>query len=299
MNNAVYDFETGYAGLPITQPGTGDNITVRGDVALNNTTLNVSVNTLGVNAGYYRILSYTGNLSGNGLTLGSVTGDSVPAANIQTLTGDKHINPDPGPQHHQPVERQRRGVRDPRGRRRRHLTASSANWNSPGNATGALPDGGYAIFTGAAGTVTVDGGAGPVRVSGIQFASDRYRLQGAPITLVGSGGNQPVIVVGDGTYASAQYVDTITNPLQGTQGFVKTGPGSVILTADSSGLSGPILIADGALEIDGKLNGPVDIGREVVLAGVGQLAPPRSTPPPSSRRATTVRPSARSRSTAT
>ena len=63
-----------------------------------------------------------------------------------------------------------------------------------------------------------------MRVSGIQFASDRYRLQGAPITLVGSGGNQPVIVVGDGTYASAQYVDTITNPLQGTQGFVKTGP---------------------------------------------------------------------------
>ena len=61
-------------------------------MALNNTTLNVSVNTLGVNAGYYRILSYTGNLSGNGLTLGSVTGDSVPAANIQTLTGDKHIN---------------------------------------------------------------------------------------------------------------------------------------------------------------------------------------------------------------
>ena len=62
-----------------------------------------------------------------------------------------------------------------------------------------------------------------MRVSGIQFASDRYRLQGAPITLVGNGGNQPVIVVGDGTYASAQYVNTIANPLQGTQGFVKTG----------------------------------------------------------------------------
>ncbi|KAG1249971.1 hypothetical protein G6F65_018912 [Rhizopus arrhizus] len=93
----------------------------------------------------------------------------------------------------------------------------------------------------------------------------------APITLVGSGGNPPVLVVGDGTYASGQFVDTIDNPLQGTQGFVKTGPGSVILTADSSGLTGPILIADGALEIDGKLNGPMDIGREVVLAGVGQV----------------------------
>lgn len=92
MNNAVFDFETGYAGLPITQPGTGDNITVGGNVALNNTTLNVSVNTLGVNAGYYRILSYGGTLSGNGLTLGTVSGDSLPAATIQSLTGDKQIN---------------------------------------------------------------------------------------------------------------------------------------------------------------------------------------------------------------
>ncbi|MFD4838047.1 autotransporter domain-containing protein [Achromobacter sp. NPDC058515] len=271
MNNAVFDFETGYAGLPITQPGTGDNITVGGDVALNNTTLNVSVNTLGVNAGYYRILSYGGALSGNGLTLGTVTGDSLPAATIQSLTGDKQINLILGPSTTNLWNGNGAASSTRAGGGDGAWSAASTNWNSPTNAAGALPDGGYAIFTGAAGTVTVDGGAGPVRVSGIQFATDRYRLQGAPITLVGSGGNPPVIVVGDGTYASGQFVDTIDNPLQGTQGFVKTGPGSVILTADSSGLTGPILIADGALEIDGKLNGPVDIGREVVLAGVGQL----------------------------
>lgn len=271
MNNAVFDFETGYAGLPITQPGTGDNITVRGDVVLNNTRLNVKVSTLGVNAGYYRIMSYGGTLSGNGLTLGTVTGDSVPAANIQSLTGDKHINLILGPSTtnlwngNGVASATRAGGGDGT------WSAASTNWNSPANATGPLPDGGYAIFTGAAGTVNVDGGAGPVRVSGIQFATDRYRLQGAPITLVANAGNPPAIVVGDGTYASGQFVDTIDNPLQGTQGFVKTGPGSLILTADSSGLTGPILIADGALEIDGKLNGPVDIGREVVLAGVGQL----------------------------
>ncbi|ANN80651.1 autotransporter outer membrane beta-barrel domain-containing protein [Bordetella flabilis] len=271
MNNAVFDFETGYAGLPITQPGTGDNITVGGNAALNNTTLNVTVNTLGVNAGYYRILSYGGTLSGSGLSLGTVTGDSVPAATIQSLTGDKQINLILGPSTtnlwngNGVASATRAGGGDGT------WSAASTNWNSPGNATGALPDGGYAIFTGAVGTVTVDGGAGPVRVSGIQFATDRYRLQGAPITLVPNGGNPPAIVVGDGTYASGQFVDTIDNPLQGTNGFVKTGPGSLILTADSSGLSGPILIADGALEIDGKLNGPVDIGREVVLAGVGQL----------------------------
>jgi outer membrane autotransporter protein len=271
MNNAVFNFETGYAGLPITQPGTGDNITVRGDAAINNTTLNVTVNTLGVNAGYYRILSYGGNLSGNGLTLGSVSGDSAPAATIQNLTGDKQINLILGPSTTNLWNGNGAASATRSGGGNGTWSAASTNWNSPSNATGALPDGGYAIVTGAAGTVTVDGSAGPVRVSGIQFATDRYRLQGAPITLVGSGGNPPAIVVGDGTYASGQFVDTIDNPLQGTQGFVKTGPGSVILTADSSGLTGPILIADGALEIDGKLNGPMDIGREVVLAGVGQV----------------------------
>jgi outer membrane autotransporter protein len=271
MNNAVFDFETGYAGLPITQPGTGDNITVGGNVALNNTTLNVSVNTLGVNAGYYRILSYGGTLSGNGLSLGTVTGDSLPAATIQSLTGDKQINLILGPSTTNLWNGNGAASATRAGGGNGTWSAAGTNWNSPSNAAGALPDGGYAIFTGAAGTVTVDGGAGPVRVSGIQFATDRYRLQGAPITLVGSGGNPPAIVVGDGTYASGQFVDTIDNPLQGSQGFVKTGPGSVILTADSSGLTGPILIADGALEIDGKLNGPMDIGREVVLAGVGQV----------------------------
>ncbi|MBO1016345.1 autotransporter domain-containing protein [Achromobacter sp. SD115] len=271
MNNAVFNFETGYAGLPITQPGTGDNITVRGNAAINNTTLNVTVNTLGVNAGYYRILSYGGNLSGNGLTLGSVSGDSAPAATIQNLTGDKQINLILGPSTTNLWNGNGAASATRSGGGNGTWSAAGTNWNSPSNANGALPDGGYAIFTGAAGTVTVDGSAGPVRVSGIQFATDRYRLQGAPITLVGSGGNPPAIVVGDGTYASGQFVDTIDNPLQGTQGFVKTGPGSVILTADSSGLTGPILIADGALEIDGKLNGPMDIGREVVLAGVGQV----------------------------
>nr|WP_240039619.1 autotransporter outer membrane beta-barrel domain-containing protein [Achromobacter aloeverae] len=271
MNNAVFDFETGYAGLPITQPGTGDNITVGGNVALNNTTLNVSVNTLGVNGGYYRILSYGGTLSGSGLTLGSVTGDSLPGATIQTLTGDKQINLILGPSTTNLWNGDGAASATRSGGGNGTWTATGTNWNSPTNATGALPDGGYAIFTGATGTVTVDGGAGAVRVSGIQFASDRYRVQGDPITLVANGGNQPALVVGDGTYASAQYVDTIANPLQGTSGFVKTGPGSLILTADSSGLSGPILIADGALEIDGKLNGPMDIGREVVLAGVGQV----------------------------
>ena len=271
INNGVFDFETGYAGLPITQPGTGDNITVGGNVALNNATLNVKVSTHGVNAGFYRIMSYGGTLSGSGLTLGTVSGDSVPAATIQTLTGDKHINLVLGPSTTNLWNGNGVASAANAGGGSGTWTAASGNWSSPTNATGALPSGGYAIFTGAAGTVTVDGSAGPVRVSGLQFATDRYRLQGAPITLAGTGGNPPVIVVGDGTYAAGRFVDIIDNPLQGTEGFVKTGVGSIILNGDSSNLTGPIFIADGALEINGKLNGPMDIGREVVLAGIGQV----------------------------
>ncbi|WP_286897232.1 autotransporter outer membrane beta-barrel domain-containing protein [Achromobacter sp. UBA2119] len=271
INNGVFDFETGYAGLPITQPGTGDNIKVGGNVALNNATLNVKVSTHGVNAGFYRIMSYGGTLSGSGLTLGTVSGDSAPAATIQTLTGDKHINLVLGPSTTNLWNGNGVASAATAGGGSGTWTATSGNWSSPTNATGALPSGGYAIFTGAAGTVTVDGSAGPVRASGLQFATDRYRLQGAPITLAGTGGNPPVIVVGDGTYAAGQFVDIIDNPLQGTEGFVKTGVGSIILNGDSSNLTGPIFIADGALEINGKLNGPMDIGREVVLAGVGQV----------------------------
>jgi subtilase-type serine protease len=270
MNNAVFDFETGFAGPPITQPGTGDNLTVRGNATLNNTTLNVSVNTPGTNVGYYRILSYGGTLNG-GFTMGAVTGVSQPAATIQTLTGDKQINLILGPSTTNLWNGDGVASSTRSGGGSGTWSAASTNWNSPTNATGALPDGGYAIFTGATGVVTVDGSAGPVRASGLQFATDRYHVQGAPITLVASGGSPPAIVVGDGTYASGQFVDTIDNSLQGTDGFVKTGPGSIILTGDSSGLSGPIFIADGALEIDGKLNGPLLIAPEVVLAGVGQV----------------------------
>ncbi len=98
----------------ITQPGTGDNITVSGNAALNNADAErVQRARSGVSAGY-RILSYGGTLSGNGLSLGTVGGDSPPAATIQSLTGDKQINLVLGPSTTNAVERQRRGVRGTR-----------------------------------------------------------------------------------------------------------------------------------------------------------------------------------------
>ena len=270
MNNAVYDFETGYAGLPITQPGTGDNITVRGDVALNNTTLNVSVNTLGVNAGYYRILSYTGNLSGNGLTLGSVTGDSVPAANIQTLTGDKHINLILGPSTTNLWNGNGAASATRAGGGDGTWTASSANWNNPGNATGALPT--AATPSSPAQPARSRSTAAPVRCACPASSSPATGIacKARPSPWSAAAATSPSSW--SATAPMPRRSTSTPSPTRCKARRASSRPaGSVILTADSSGLSGPILIADGALEIDGKLNGPVDIGREVVLAGVGQL----------------------------
>ena len=69
-----------------------------------------------------------------------------------------------------------------------------------------------AIFMGAAGTVTVDEDAGDIRVSGMQFATHGYRIEGDPITML-SGLN--TLRVGDGTAAGGAFVATIASELTG------------------------------------------------------------------------------------
>ena len=56
----------------------------------------------------------------------------------------------------------------------------------------------FAIFSGTAGTVTIDTSLGAVTASGMQFASDGYTITGGALALTGA---QSVIRVGDGTDA--------------------------------------------------------------------------------------------------
>ena len=63
--------------------------------------------------------------------------------------------------------------------------APTANWT---NASGALngpyqPIPSFTVFQGAAGTVTVDQSVGAIGVTGMQFATDGYLVQGDPIAL--------------------------------------------------------------------------------------------------------------------
>ena len=81
------------------------------------------------------------------------------------------------------------------------------NWtDATGTVNAAYDDGAFAIFTGAAGTVTIDNGLGAVTASGLQFAADGYTITGDALALTGP---QSVIRVGDGTAAGAGYTATI------------------------------------------------------------------------------------------
>src|SRR5690606_35548551 len=90
-------------------------------------------------------------------------------------------------------------------------SAGNENWTEAnGFINASYSDGTFAIFTGAAGTVTIDNSPGTVTAQGMQFATDGYVITGGPLTLVGP---QSTIRVGDGTGASASMTATIDSEL--------------------------------------------------------------------------------------
>ncbi|NQX02294.1 autotransporter-associated beta strand repeat-containing protein [bacterium] len=93
-----------------------------------------------------------------------------------------------------------------------------------------------AVFGGTAGTVTVSGG---VIASGLQFDTASYTLTASTITLSGSA--TPVIATGT---LSA----TINSTLAGTQGFAKTGTGTLTLGGANT-YTGDTAINNGILQL--------------------------------------------------
>lgn len=126
-------------------------------------------------------------------------------------------------------------------------TAASTNWTDMNGSTNGVlhPQPTFAIFQGAAGTVTVDASAGPISVTGMQFATDGYQVTGDPITLADP---NSIIRVGDGSAAGANYKATIGSVLTGSGGLNKTDYGTLILTADNT-YTGGTTITDGTLQL--------------------------------------------------
>lgn len=114
------------------------------------------------------------------------------------------------------------------------------------------PAPGFAVFQATAGTVTVDNAAGNAQVTGMQFATDGYVVQGDSIALHGE---QATIRVGDGSAAGASMVATIHAPLTGGAALVKNDLGTLVLRGNNSYTGGTLVQAGTLVGDAGSIRG--------------------------------------------
>lgn len=273
---SVLDFAFGAPGADFTSFGAGDSVHVTGDLALNGSTLNIN-DAGGFGPGLYNLFTYGGNLTetNGGITLGNVpAGDAL---SIQSLAGDKQINLinstgitlDFWNANGLASSTQMGGGSGT-------WSVTSPDWtDATGSVTAPMnPQPGFAIFGGAAGTVTIDDSAGVVMATGMQFATTGYVLDGDTLTLMAdANGNTPVIRVGDGTAASATDVATITNALFSNDGLVKADFGTLVLSGRTT-INGASAVNGGELDLDGNGSSftggiTMDSGTTLLVGGAG------------------------------
>ncbi len=262
--SAILDFQFGTPNVPVG--GLNDLINVDGNLVLDGT-INVALSPNGTfGPGIYRIINYAGTLSDNGLVVGDLP--RTPDVTVQTSI-DKQVNlvfPSPN------LDFWDGGGTAGDGQ----ITGGSGTWQAgagntnwtdvSGTPVAHYLDGGFAIFGGTAGTVTIDNGPGAVTASGMQFAASGYVITGDPLTLVGP---QATIRVGDGTSGSAATTATIASQVTGASQLVKDDGGTLILTGANS-YAGGTRINAGTLQIasDGNLGAA---GTAVTFAEGGTL----------------------------
>ncbi len=286
---SVLNYRLGQAG---TVGGALNDLLVVGGALTLDGTLNVSVSPGGTfGPGVYRLINYTGALTNAGLNLGS-----LPAGGSHTLQTSiaNQVNlvrtaspggggggdptppvppPPPPPPPPGPFDfwDGAGGVADDgaiQGGDGIWRVGGPNSWTQAAGATnGSFSNGVFAIFAAKPGLVAVDGGAGPVAISGMQFASDGYRLSGDAITLQAG---DAVVRVGDGTAAGAGFTATIDAALSGPGRLDKTDLGTLILSGTSSHTGGT-RISSGTLQVDGKVGGVLDISPGARLSGAGQV----------------------------
>ncbi|MBB4837361.1 autotransporter-associated beta strand protein [Sphingomonas kyeonggiensis] len=238
--------------------GVSDRIQVNGDLTLDGT-LNVT-DLGGFGVGVYRLIDYTGALTDNGLAIGALpAGSNVPHINLQTSIGNQvnlvYDNIVPEIQFWDGAGTSANGA----------IGGGSGSWSSARtnwtNANGAANDswgGRFAVFQGAAGTVTVDGA---ISVTGMQFMTDGY-----------------VIAAGTGSLSLADaqtnirvdpgVVATISAGIGGSGGINKLDTGTLILSGANS-YAGATTVAGGILRAG--VGGALPTGTNVTIAAGATL----------------------------
>ncbi|MGJ7530164.1 autotransporter outer membrane beta-barrel domain-containing protein [Variovorax sp. GB1P17] len=229
-SGAILNYELGQAGAP--GGALNDLIDVKGNLALNGT-LNVTESAGGdFGPGLYRLMKYSGALSGNGLSIGTSPA-KAPAADLYVQTGvagEVNLINSTG------AKLNFWDGGDPTRYNDGAAGGGSGTWglrspndgwtDADGKLNKAWTQNGFAMFGGKAGTVTVDNGAGNVSIGGAQFFADGYVVKGGALTL---GNAATTIKVGDGVASGARMTATIESVLTGTGGLVKDDMGTLVL----------------------------------------------------------------------
>ncbi|MDP9992880.1 outer membrane autotransporter protein [Variovorax boronicumulans] len=230
---STLNYELGQAGVP--GGALNDLINVTGNLQLDGT-LNIAQSAGGTfGPGLYRLMSYGGTFTDNGLDIGTApAGAKLADLQVQTSVANQ-VNL---------VNRAGLSLNfwdggDSSKYNDGQVAGGSGTWRvgSPqpsqdgwtdmdGKLNANWAQNQFAVFGGKAGTVTVDGGGGAVRIAGAQFAVDGYTVQGDGITLDNA---NSVIRVGDGTAAGANMTATMNVALSGTGGISKEDAGRLIL----------------------------------------------------------------------
>lgn len=243
-SGSILKYELGRSGPSSGAPGVSDRIDVAGDLSLAgmldlSQSGNPADGTIGL--GYYRLMTYGGTLSGDGLTFGNKAELSDPSRYaIQAGAGN--------------VDLFIAASGAPGDNTLQHWQGGDGTWNADGdqwlNQNGEQPDiwaGHHAIFKNQpggfdAGTITVVGGQS---FKGLQFVDDGYRLEGDGALRTDAGGSE-IRVLAD----RAEIATQIT----GTGGIAKTGAGTLVLSGENS-YHGGTTIMGGVVQVanDGNL----------------------------------------------
>ncbi len=250
---SILSFDFGQAGV-VGGP-LNDLLVVGGDLILDGT-LNIAASAGGsFDPGLYRVIDYAGTLTDLGLNVGTIPSPDffvqTSIANQVNLLNTAGLvlnfwDGGAGPKGDGTIQG---------GDGVWQSTAGNDNWTDAAGALNApYADGEFAVFTGAAGTVTVDGSLGTVIASGMQFAVDGYVIEGESLTLSGA---PTVIRVGDGTAGGAAMSATIRSVLTGSA-LDKSDLGTLVL-AGMNTYTGGTTISAGTLQLgDGGASGSIE-----------------------------------------
>ena len=287
---SVLDYELGVPGADLRTAGSGDSVHVGGNLSLDGATLNIT--DVGMGPGVYNVFTYGGTLSE---TNGGIALGTTPAGHTlvwQKLDAQKQINLVDATGFTLNFWNANGLASAARmGGGSGVWSAASAQWT---DALGSVPNAalqpqpGFAIFGGTPGTVTVDGSAGAVQATGMQFAADGYAVHGGTVELVGANGAAPVVRVGDGSSSGAGMTAIVGTVLTGHAGLSKTDAGTLVLTGNNTYTGGTSINggtvsvgsdanlgdASGGLALNGgtlKTTAAFATARAVNLAGNGTL----------------------------